>query len=239
MSQNMLAKPLPSQTLLPFNMTNIDNLFPGFAMGDFAVLYGLPTILPLSLLLCVRAQLPFQLGGLETNVVFVDGGNTFRLYKVSRIAQLHQLDPGQVLERIYISRAFTAYQMSSVIFEKLEETVNRYNSKLVVISDMAGLYLDKDVPTAEAKEVFSQLTTHLSKFAEEHQLVVIATYLPHYNSRRDTFFHAVACGRANVVASIRPTKSGQEFVLEKHSILILGSAKFPSANHTLNQFMEG
>jgi len=111
----MMTKPLPFLTLFPFNISNMDDVFLGFTTGDFAVLHGLPTVLSLSLLLCVRAQLPLQLGGLETNVVFIDGGNTFRLYKVSRIAQLHQLDPKQVLERIYIGRAFTAYQMSSVI----------------------------------------------------------------------------------------------------------------------------
>jgi hypothetical protein len=89
----MLVKPSPSQAFLSFKIPNIDDFFPGFTTSNFAVLYGEPTVLPLSLLLTVRAQLPFQLGGLGTNVVFVDGGNTFRLYDVSRIAQLHQLDP--------------------------------------------------------------------------------------------------------------------------------------------------
>ena len=238
MSQNTLAKPLPSQALLSFSMTNIDRLFPGFTLGDFAALYGLPTILPLSLFLSVKAQLPTQLGGLDTNVAFIDGGNTFKLCRVSRLAQLHQLDPRQVLEGIFISRAFTAHQMTSLVFEKLEETVNRFDSKLVIISDIAGLYLDKDVPTAEAKEVFTQLATYLSKFTEEKQLITIATYLPHVHSKRNTFLHAVTCGRTNVVASIRPTKFGQELVLEKHPILGLGYAKFPLQNLTLNQFME-
>jgi len=238
LSQNTLVKPRLSQKLLSFGIPSIDRLFPGFALGDFATLYGLPTILPLSLFLSVKAQMPHELGGLETNVIFIDGGNTFRLYRVSSLAQLHQLDPRQVLERIIISRAFTAYQMTSLILEKLEETVNRFDSKLVIISDIAGLYLDKDVPTAEAKEVFTQLATYLSKFTEEKQLITIATYLPHVHSKRNTFLHAVTCGRTNVVASIRPTKFGQEFVLEKHPILGLGYAKFPLQNLTLNQFME-
>jgi hypothetical protein len=219
-------------------MSNIDRLFPGFAAGDFAALYGLPTILPLSHFLSVKAQLPRQLGGLETNVTFIDGGNTFKLYRVSRLAQLHQLDPRQVLERIFISRAFTAHQMTSLVFGKLEETVNRLNSKLVIISDIAGLYLDKDVPAAEAKEVYNQLTTHLSKLAKEKQIIIIATLLPHQHSRRNTFLHATTCGRANVVASIRPSRFGQEFVLEKHPNLGLGHAQFPSPNLTLNEFME-
>jgi len=234
----MLVKPSPSQAFLSFKIPNIDDFFPGFTTSNFAVLYGEPTVLPLSLLLTVRAQLPFQLGGLGTNVVFVDGGNTFRLYDVSHIAQLHQLDPKQVLERIYISRAFTAYQMTSIILEKLKETVEKFNSKLVIISDIAGLYLDKDVPKREAIDVFNQLTIYLSKFAEENQLIIMATYLPHYHSKQNTFFQAALCGRANVVISIKPSKFGQQFVLEKHPMFSLGYAEFPSQNPTLTQFTE-
>jgi len=235
----MLIKPLPSQTLLSFNISNIDDLFPGLTAGDFAVLYGTPTVLPLSLLLTVRAQLPTQLGGLETNVIFVDGGNTFRLYEVSHIAQLHQLDPKQVLERILISRAFTAYQMTSIILDKLKEAVNKFNSKLVIISDIAGLYLDKDIPAREAKDVFNQLTIYLARFAEENQIIVIATCLPHYPSRRNFFFQEAMHGRANVAISIRPARFGQQFVLEKHPIFSLGYAEFPSENLTIDKFTEG
>ena len=239
LSQNALVKSLPSRALLTLNIPNIDELFPGFATGDFALLCGTSAVLPLSSLLCARAQLPNQLRGLGTDVIFVDGGNTFRLYQVSRIAQIHQLDPRQVLKCIYISRAFTAHQLTSIVFERLKDTVDKFNSKLVVISDIAGLYLDKDVPAEEAKRVFSQLTAFLSTFAEENQLILIATYPPHHCSRRNSFLHALACGRANVVISIRPSKYGQEFVLEKHSHFTLGHAEFPSENLTLNDFIGG
>ncbi|MFP3984910.1 MAG: hypothetical protein ACLFU9_02955 [Candidatus Bathyarchaeia archaeon] len=237
MSPRTIVKSLSSQLRLSFNIKGIDGLFPGFTLGDFAVLYGSPTVLPLSMLLCVRAQLPYQLGGLETNVVFVDGGNTFRLYDVSYVARLHELDPKQVLERIYISRAFTAYQMTSLILDKLQDAVEEHNSKLVVISDFAGLYLDKDVPEREARDVFNQSTLYLSKFARENRAIVAATYLPHYPSKQDVFFKVV-CGRANVAVSVRPSKYGQQFVVEKHPFFKFGIANFPSENPTLAEFVE-
>lgn len=220
-------------------MRNINQLFPGFTAGDFAILYGSPSVLSLSSLLCVRAQLPTQLGGLASNVIFIDGGNTFRLYQVARLAQLHQLNPKEVLERIYISRAFTAYQMTSLIMEKLKETVKRYDTKLVVISDIAGFFLDRDIPGEEARRVFSQVTAYLSTFAKENQLILIATYPPHQDTRRNNFLQTVTCGRANVVVSLRQTKYDRELVLEKHPRYVLGSAEFPSENLTLTEFMEG
>jgi hypothetical protein len=223
-------------------MENIDSLFPGFAQHDFAVIQGLPSVLGLSLLLAVRTQLPYQLGGLESNVVFIDGGNTFRLYKVSHVARLHHLDPRQVHQRIFISRAFTAHQMTQIIFDRLEEAATKYHAKLVIISDFAALYLDKDIPTQESKEVFSQVTGYLSRLAEKSNLIIIVTHLPHCYSRRSAFFHAVAFARSNITISITKKSTQpfcQQFILEKHPILKLGSVDFPLENLTLNDFSRG
>ena len=238
MSQNTLVKTISSQNLLSLNLRNIDQLFPGFAAGDFALLYGSHAVLSLSSLLCIRAQLPPQLGGLGSNVVFIDGANTFRLYQITRLARLHQLDPKQALNRIYISRAFTAYQMATLILQKLEDAVKAYNAKLIIISDIAAMFLDKDVQDEEAKRIYSQVTTRLSNFAREHQTIVVATYLPHQDNQRNLYLQTLTSGRANVVIALKQTKYDKEIVLEKHPTFTLGSAELPSEILPLTAFME-
>ncbi len=237
MSQNILVKPAAKQTLLSLNMRNVNDLFPGFAPGDFAVVYGSPSVVSLTSMLCVRAQLPSQLGGLSSSVVFIDGGNTFRLYQVSRLAQLHHLDPKQALDQIYLSRAFTAYQMTSLIMERLKEAVEKYNAKLVIISDIAGLFTDKDIPDEEATQVFNQVIAYLQNFAREKQIILVATSPPHQSSSRNDYLQMVTCQKANVVLAIKQTLYDREFTLEKHPRLMLGSAEFPSENLTLNHFL--
>jgi RecA/RadA recombinase len=219
-------------------MRNINELFPGFAIGDFAVLYGSQSVLSLSSLLCIRAQLPNQLGGLGSNVIFVDGGNTFRLYQLARLARLYQLDPKQTLEHIYISRAFTAYQMAALILQKLEDAVKTCNAKLVIISDIAAMFLDKDVQAEEAKSIYSQVTTRLSNFAREQHAITVATYPPHEDSRRNMYLQALTLGRANVVMALKQTKYEREVILEKHPTLTLGSAELPTEILPLTAFME-
>jgi hypothetical protein len=236
--QNTVVKSVASSPLLSLNMRNVNQLFPGFALGDFAVIHGSSSVVSLASLLCVRGQLPVQLGGLGSNVVFVDGGNTFQLYHVARLARLHGLDPKQTLERIYISRAFTAYQMTALVLEKLRETIRRYDAKLVVISDIAGFFLDKDIAETEARRVYSQVIAYLSNFAKENQIMLVATYPPHQESRRNTFLHEVTCGRASTVISLRQTKYEREFVLEKHPRYVLGVAELPSETLTLEHFLK-
>lgn len=238
MYQNTVVKTTAPQPLLSLSMRNVNELFPGFAVGDFAVLHGSSSVLSLSSLLCVRAQLPIQLGGLGSNVVFVDGGNTFQLYQIARLARLHRLDPKQTLERIYISRAFTAYQMTALALEKLRETIKRYDAKIAIISDIAGFFLDKDIPEIEARRVYSQVAAYLSSFAKENQIILVATYPPHQESRRNAFLHTVTCGRASTVISFRQTKYEREFVLEKHPRYVLGVAELPSEILTLENFLE-
>jgi hypothetical protein len=164
--------------------------FPGFVLGDFGILQG-SSVSSLTSMLCVKSQLPTQLGGLQSNVIFVDGGNTFRLYHIARFAQLFHLNPKQVLDNIYLSRAFTAYQATSLIIRHLKEAIKKYNAKLVIISDIAGFFLDKDIPEDEAQRIFCQVTTFLSNFARETQTIVIATYPKHEETPRNNFLHTL------------------------------------------------
>jgi hypothetical protein len=233
-----IVKTVEPQSVLSLNMRNISKLFSGFEIGDFALLYGSHSVQSLVSLLCVRAQLAPQLGGLGSNVVFIDGGNTFRLYQIARLAQLHQLDPKQTLERIYISRAFTAYQTTALILEKLKDAVKRYNAKVVIISDIAGFFLDKDVPEYEARRVYSQVIAYLSNFAKENGIVLIATYPPHQQTKRNSVFQAATCGNANVVISLIQTRYEREFILEKHPRYMSGVVYLPSETLTLEHFIK-
>lgn len=218
-------------------MRNIDELFPGFAAGDFALLHGSPSIQSLISRLCVKVQLPVQLGGLNSNVIFVDGGNSFNIHQIARLAEIHQLEPQQTLDRIHISRAFTAYQLTSLIMEKLQKSVEKSQAKLVVISDIAELFLDPDIPEEEVRSVFNQVLSYLSNFARNNQIILIVTFPSQTRNNRNKQLQALTCERANVVVALYQTKFDREFALEKHPLYMIGSADFPSENTTLTQFM--
>jgi RecA/RadA recombinase len=237
LSQNVIVKPTLSQPVFPLNLRGVNEVFPGFALGDLAVLQG-TSVSALTSLLCIKAQLPTQLGGLQSNVIFVDGGNTFGLYQIAELARIHHLKPKEVLDNIFISRAFTAYQETALIKHFLKEAIKKYNSKLVIISDIAGFFLDKDIPEDEAQRIFSQVATFLSNFARENQIIAIATYPVHVDTTRNASLHTLTCSRANVVLSFRKTSYARQFVLEKHPYLPNGVAELPLEDLTLADFAE-
>jgi hypothetical protein len=238
MCQNIAVRPMTlSQPIFPLNLRGVCDIFPGFALGDFAVLQG-SSVLSLTSLLCVKAQLPSQLGGLQSNVVFIDGGNTFRLYQIAQLAQIHHLNPKKVLDNIFISRAFTAYQIAALITKYLKEAIKKYNAKLVIISDIAGFFLDKDIPEVETQRIFSHVVTFISNFARESQTIVITTYPSHVGSSRNDLLHKQLCSRANVVLSFSRSSYARRVALDKHPNLPTGSVEIPNENLTIADFGE-
>ncbi len=215
----------------------LNEVFPGFELGDFAVLHGQAASF-ISFVLSVRCQLPPNKGGLGSSVVFVDGGNSFNPYLVSEIAQSHGLDSRLVLEKIYISRAFTAYQLSSLILEKLEPFLRRKRSKLLVVSDVTSLFFDRDIPKTEAKDLFMKICAKLSEIAARKSIVV-TSYFPERRSKRGVFFETVLFGRSNILVRFRKRGKILSFVLEDHPRINRFSMDLPTADYApLTDFME-
>ena len=235
LQQKLIVKPSMAQTALhfTFNIPNIDVLFPGFKAGDFAVLYGPQSLTSLTSLLCARAQLPTKLGGLESNVVFIDCANSSSLSNI----KAQQLDAEDPLERVLNMRVYTAYRLTSLIMEKLQDAVENQDAKLVVISDIAGPFLQDNVDDQEAKTVYGQIVSFLANFAKKHHLIIIATYLAHESSRRNSALQEITNAKTNTVLRFTKTPYTKEVELEKHPSYMLGVADLTSENQALTDFM--
>jgi hypothetical protein len=238
--QKLIMKPSMARTALTrftFNVRDIDGLFPGFREGDFAVLYGPQSVTSLVSSLCVRAQLPVQLGGLESNVIFIDCANSSSLSDIGNFAKLEQLDAKAALDRVYNIRVYTAYRLTSLIMEKLQEAIETHDAKVLVISDIAGPFLRDNLDDQEAKTFYSQIMSYLVNFAKKHHIIVIATYLSHESSRRNSALQEITTSKASTVLRFTKTPYTKEVELEKHPSYMLGVADLTSENQALTDFM--
>jgi len=164
--------PVSSPKTLTFGIDELDNLLGALEPSDFIVLHGSQMCHDLSELLCVRSQLPCAEGGLDSSVVFIDGGNLFDPYLISENARLVGLESEQTLRNIWISRAFTSYQLVSLITERLRPFLDQKKSRFVVISDIAALFCDSDIGMFEAKRIFNRVTLFLWNLAKERDIIL-------------------------------------------------------------------
>jgi hypothetical protein len=153
-------------------------------LGQFAVFQG-KAAKSLSSLICVRATLPEPVG-IDSDVIFLDGGNVFDAYAISEHAIRHQLNAERTLARIHLSRAFTYHQLSTLINEKLPEAIDIFKARLVVVSDITALYCDPDVARQqeqEALDIFRRDVRSLTALAEKKSSLIVATTFQLRNRR--------------------------------------------------------
>ena len=180
------AHALPASSEL--SLTGIDQFdkIIKLRLGQFAVFHG-NAAKSLSSLICVRATLPEPVS-IDSDVIFLDGGNVFDTYAISDYAIRHQLNAERTLARIHLSRAFTYHQLSTLINEKLSDAIDRFKARLVVVSDITALYCDPDVARQQEQEaltIFRRDVRSLTALAEKKNSLIIATNLQLRNRRME------------------------------------------------------
>ena len=127
--------------------------------------------------LCVRAQLPHRYGGLNSNVLLVDGANSSDFYQCVNFAQQYGMDTRKVLSQITSSRTFTVYQLANTIIHELKNAVKQYDTKFVVISNLLHFFTnDPYLDTKEMKAILKQIIKSLQRI--ENCVIVISLGFP-------------------------------------------------------------
>jgi RecA/RadA recombinase len=223
---------------LSFGIQSVDQTFQGVKPGNLTVLYDHPVCKNLIFRLCVRCQLPETKGGLDSSSIYVDGGNSFNPYEISAIAREHGSDPKSTLERVFISRAFTAYQLSAIVSETLEDALKRYKPKLVLISKITSLFLDRDVPPKEAVELFKKMTLHLTDLALKRNIIIVATCINDEPSKRQIVLESILLRTADKNARFIETKGRLQLSIRSRDSAEILTADITRDEATLEKFVE-
>jgi hypothetical protein len=118
----------------------------------------------------------------DRDVVFVDGGNSFDIYGLTACCRRFRIDPEHVLKRVKIARAFTVYQLDTLLTRNLERSVRELRPKLVVGACISSLFMDKDVNWTEAKMIMKNDFKTLHKVTADHNLIMLITKYGHHRS---------------------------------------------------------
>jgi hypothetical protein len=149
----------------------IDSFLGGFSSSKIILIdSNHPFSFSLVSTLCVRAVESFG-----ENVVYVDGGNSIDPYTISYLSKKGKLKPSEVLSKIKVIRAFTAYQLDTIISKRLEEAICEYNPSLLVVSCITDLLFDRNIGRKEAKSMLERFLAKIEKLTHEYNLIGILT----------------------------------------------------------------
>jgi hypothetical protein len=188
----------------------------------------------LSHLFCVRAINPLP-PGLDSDVVFVDGGNVFDSYTVSRHAFNLGLDQERTKLRIHLSRAFTHHQLSSLITDELARAIGACDARLAIVSDITALYCDPDVKEKkEAFDLFSKDIRSLATLAEQRNMIIVVTNLQSRSKPMDD----VLARTAHVSATLHDKGEFTRLTVTRHPSIPAGNGEIVTLdNQTLTRYL--
>jgi Rad51 len=158
---------------LTSGLVSVDSLIGGLKRDTVALLTGSDIRLQAAERYCIRAQLPQAKGGLDGGAFFIDGGNSFDVYLFTDLARSHHLGYDAALDRQSLSRAFTIYELRSLI-EGSETVFMARKPKLLVVSEVFSLFTE-DMARYEARRVFRDLVSSISEISKNQRVPVLLT----------------------------------------------------------------
>jgi len=113
------------------------------------------------------------MAGKEIDVIVLDGANRFDPYMVSSFAKKVLIPPEGLLKRIRIARAFTCYQMATLMGEQLPSLLRQEGATAqpkkpwVILLGPITTFLDEDVPEREVRSLFERSLRKVEEMATE------------------------------------------------------------------------
>lgn len=167
-----LFRPASSIPHFSLGFARLDSLLRPMSAKHLVVFSGSPSS-AVGELAAFRAQLPIDSGGLDSGVVFIDGGNRSDPYLFSSFAKQKGLRPLPAMKRVASCRAFTFYQLASLVSEHLVRAAEDYGAGLVVIADILGMFNEPELEESEARRVLDAIRDGIEE--TKRRTLVIAT----------------------------------------------------------------
>jgi len=212
---------------------SIDRFLGGFAPGQVTLLRGLhhaPTLLPRLMVLAVL--------DLDEDVVLVDGGNVADPFALSSVCRRLRVRPRDVLPRVHIARAFTSFQMSSILEDALPRAMEEHSPAVLAVTCVDELYHDDNVKRDQATVLLGRALDRVRELTEEEELVTLLADLRHRPRKAVDRFSTLLDARAHE-AVVLERKSRRTLQLRRRDGETAVLASPPPGQLTLDEFRVG
>ena len=111
------------------------------------------------------------LAGRGIEVVVLDGANRFNPYMASSFARKAFIPPESLLKKIRIARAFTCYQMATMVGERLNDflgqggAIAQSERRWIILLGLIDTFLDEDVSDREIRPLFEKSLRKIEEMA--------------------------------------------------------------------------
>ena len=181
--------------------------------GKVYLLYGDTLVFRLSMLAAARSL------SQGASIAVIDGCNRFDVHAVTRFAREHGFDPDLLLQRIFVSRGFTCYQMEAALTEKLPAFFERTNAQTGMVFGLLDTFYDEQAPLREVRQILERVLHALQAMKDRNiSLLFTCTEWNVLPRERNMLFGTLKKAMDRVYHLTIDTEQRPKLFLEDHSL---------------------
>lgn len=150
-------------------IAEVDKTLGGLYTGKITAFIGKSRLLsPLLHRVCVNTFDMFH-----SPTIVLDAGNQVNPFVLARVARLHMLSSQDVLQQVYLSRAYTVYQLTDLICYHVESLIKQVQPVTIVLTGLFSLLADAGVSQSETHQLLQIIMKQIKQITEEYQVAMI------------------------------------------------------------------
>lgn len=194
----------------------LDNLLEGgIEAGLTHLFYGNRGLHNDFLRIAVKAQMPKEMGGTGAPVILIDSANMIKIERITDVAYDLELEPEEVMDRIYITRAFNSSQTYDIIMNQMDNFFSRVPAKVLMVTGLPNLYIEEGM-TGEGLQQISHMASNIMKFTLQRDLFTIVSAPSSPKSNNVPAGGRSLASNSQVHIRIEESKSYVRYILAKH-----------------------
>jgi hypothetical protein len=163
----------------------------------------------------VSEQMPKERGGTGAPVIIIDSANMIKIERLTDISYELDLNPEDVMDRIYISRAFNASQTYDLVINELEGFLKRLPARVLMVTGLPNLFIEEGL-TSEGLQQISHMASFLMTLTLRRNLFTfISAPSSPKNSNNPAGGRSLA-SNCQVHVRVEESKSYVRYSLTKH-----------------------
>jgi hypothetical protein len=123
----------------------------------------------------------------ELQVAVVDAGMAFHVRPIVAMAKACRIAPDTFLRRVHIVRAFTCWQLTTLLCDRLNPLLATHPTGLVILLEPLTAFFDEDVTSKEARLLFQRVLQTVADRPQAGPRLLIAQTVPAYQTPRRVF----------------------------------------------------
>jgi len=173
------------RNIIPTGIAALDKILGGgLETGLMHLFYGDRCLNDDLLRIAVQMQLPVERKGVNSPTIIIDSANIIKIDKLTDYSFEFELEPEEVMERIYISRAFNSSQTYDLVMEQLPSFFERVPARLLIIAGLPDLYISEKMMTGEGLQQLTHMATKLMTLTLNREIVTLVS-APSSQKNRD------------------------------------------------------